>query len=196
MTPETLTTAERRRLLQELATPPDFWSVINAEFDFQIDVCAHEQNAKCARFIDQEIDALDPNVYWLGPDYAQFKFLGGSDVISRHYDIHRAWCNPGFANVLPWHQRAHAEAQKHPGNVVVVIGLPGGSQDWFRFAMEHATEIRALADRVQYVTPPGIEDKGNSRESWLFVYRKKVTGAPALFLRDDWRARLAAEVAA
>jgi len=139
------TAAERRRLLQELATPPDFWSVINAEFDFQIDVCAHAGNAKCEAYIDCEIDALSAESPWLSPDLARRKTVWGGGVSCGIYDIHRAWCNPGFSSVLPWHVKAHAEAQKHPGNVVVVIGLPGGSQDWFKFAMENASEVRALA---------------------------------------------------
>ena len=186
------TAAERRKLLQELATPPDFWSVINAEFEFQIDVCAHAGNTKCDRYIDCEIDALSVESPWLALSITKHKMRNGSGLVWKEQDLHRAWCNPGFSNVLPWHQRAHAEAQKHPNNVVVVIGLAGGSQDWFKFAMENASEVRALADRVRYVPPQGIEDKGNSRESWVFVYRKKVIDAPALFVRDDWKRRVAA----
>ena len=85
---------------------------------------------------------------------------------------------------------AYAEAQKHPSAVVVLIGLPGGSQDWWHFAYQHATQVRTLDDRVQYIPPAGIEDKGNSRESWLFVYRRKVVACPAQIVRDDWRARI------
>ena len=178
---KTLTKEEKRELLQQLATPPDFWNVINAEFDFQIDVCASAENAKCKQYLTSENNALSPNVEWI--------FSGESEF---SYRRKRAWCNPGFATVLPWHQKAYAEAQKHPSAVVVLIGLPGGSQDWWHFAYNHATQVRTLDDRVQYIPPPGIEDKGNSRESWLFIYRRKVVPCPAQIVRDDWRARITA----
>ena len=177
---KTLTKEEKRELLQQLATPPDFWAVINAEFDFQIDVCALAHTAKCNAYYgpDHECqcwrDALNASTDWVDSVYQ------------------RAWCNPGFAKVLPWHQKAYAEAQKHPSAVVVLIGLPGGSQDWWHFAYNHATQVRTLDDRVQYIPPPGIEDKGNSRESWLFIYRRKVVPCPAQIVRDDWRARITA----
>lgn len=180
-----LTKEEKRELLQQLATPPDFWSVVNAEFDFQIDVCAGEENHKCELFICKELDALSLDTDWVD---CHDPVLALGEIVT---PCTRAWCNPGFAKVMPWHQKAYAEAQKHPSAVVVLIGLPGGSQDWWRFAYEHATQVRILGDRVQYIPPAGIEDKGNSRESWLFIYRRKVVPCPAQIVHDDWRARLA-----
>jgi phage N-6-adenine-methyltransferase len=179
-----MTKTEKRELLQQLATPPDFWRVVNAEFDFQIDVCASAANKKCAWYIDAEIDALAPNREWIGAPFVRWP-AGGA--LSSGGRFTRAWCNPGFSTVLPWHEKAFAEAQKHPGAVVAVIGLPGGSQDWFHFAYHHASEIRMLRDRVQYIPPAGIEDKGNSRESWLFIYRRKLTTQPAQFVLWDWK---------
>lgn len=173
-----MTKEEKRELLQQLATPPDFWGVVNAEFDFQIDVCALKHNAKCG--------------IYFGPDHVLPEYRDGlqGQVPWVDSEEHRAWCNPGFAKVLPWHMKAYAEAQRHPSAVVVIIGIPGGSQDWWHFAYQHATQVRTLDDRVQYIPPAGIEDKGNSRESWLFVYRRKVVACPAQIVRDDWRARI------
>lgn len=179
-------TQAEKDALQQLATPPDFWSVIDAEFQFQIDVCASANNTKCNWYIDAEMNSLGENQAWVG--YPNVRWPAGS-VMPAVY-VTRAWCNPGFARVLPWHKKAYQEAQKSPDAVVVLIGLPGGSQDWWHFAYEHATQIRTLDDRVNYIVPEGMEDKGNSRESWLFIYRRKVVPCPAQIVRDNWRSRL------
>lgn len=40
------------------ATPQDFFDRLNAEFDFDIDVCASPENAKCERYFTKEQDGL------------------------------------------------------------------------------------------------------------------------------------------
>jgi len=169
--------AEIKCIKQELQTPKDFWKTINDEFKFQIDVCASEANRKCALYITKQQDALREDTPWVGKN------------------SQRCWCNPGFSTVIPWHVKAHAEAQKHPGASVVLVGLPGASQEWYDFAFTHATEIRHCKDRINYVVPPegialDMKECGNSRESWVFIYRRKVYTAPAQVVLWDWRAQL------
>lgn len=158
-----LTKEQLAELRQQWETPPDFWEAIDDVFDFQVDVCANEYNAKCAGYIDD--DSL--NTGWLDSE------------------LYRAWCNPGFSNVLPWHQKAYEQAQLHPSAVVVVIGIPGASQEWYKFAYQHACEIVDLSPRVNYLAPWPIKQTSNNRESQLFIYRKKLTTRPAT--RSLWR---------
>lgn len=40
------------------ATPQDFFDNLDAEFNFDIDVCATPENAKCERFFTEEQDGL------------------------------------------------------------------------------------------------------------------------------------------
>jgi site-specific DNA-methyltransferase (adenine-specific) len=159
-----LTKEERQTLPQECETPPDFWQAVNAVYEFEVDVCASPHNAKCAMFITD--DSL--NHPW---------FL---------YQDQRAWFNPGFRNVMPWHQKAYEEAQNHPSGLVAVIGLQGASQDWYEFAQTYADEIIDLSPRVQYLCPWPLKQQSNPREACLYIYRRKlVPNRPAT--RSLWR---------
>lgn len=40
------------------ATPQDFFDNLNQEFDFNLDVCALPENAKCKNYYTPEIDGL------------------------------------------------------------------------------------------------------------------------------------------
>lgn len=40
------------------ATPQDFFDNLNREFDFNLDVCALPENAKCKNYYTPEIDGL------------------------------------------------------------------------------------------------------------------------------------------
>lgn len=160
---------------QNLSIPEVFWRVINAEFEFQLDACATEQTKKTPEYIgpDHPLRELRDafSCYWVGePDYL------------------RVWCNPPFRDVIDWHKKAHEEADRHPSAVIAVLGLPGGSQEWFRFAHKNASEIRILTPRIQFDVPEGCKRFSNSRDSWLTIYRRKGTSAPAQIVPWDWKA--------
>lgn len=76
------------------ATPQDFFDRLNQEFHFEIDVCAIQENAKCARFFSPEDDGLKQKwqgVCWMNPPYgreisrwmekAYESSLGGATVV-------------------------------------------------------------------------------------------------------------------
>ena len=46
------------------ATPQDLFDELDAEFHFELDVCATAENAKCKRYFTPEIDVLRQN--WRG----------------------------------------------------------------------------------------------------------------------------------
>ena len=46
------------------ATPQDLFDELDAEFHFELDVCATAENAKCKRYFTPEIDGLRQN--WRG----------------------------------------------------------------------------------------------------------------------------------
>ena len=58
----------------EWETPQDFFDGLNAEFRFDLDVCATHGNAKCSRYFTREEDGLTQNwdgVCWMNPPYGR-----------------------------------------------------------------------------------------------------------------------------
>ena len=58
----------------EWETPQDLFDRLNALFDFELDVCATPENAKCARFYTKEDDAIvQPwaKRNWMNPPYGK-----------------------------------------------------------------------------------------------------------------------------
>jgi phage N-6-adenine-methyltransferase len=56
------------------ATPQAFFDKLNAEFNFDLDVCADEVNAKCNRFFTKEQDGLAQSwqgIVWMNPPYGR-----------------------------------------------------------------------------------------------------------------------------
>jgi phage N-6-adenine-methyltransferase len=49
------------------ATPQDFFDTLNDEFQFDTDVCAIEENAKCSNYFTPEMNGLAQD--WLGVCY-------------------------------------------------------------------------------------------------------------------------------
>ncbi len=61
---------------EEWSTPQDFFDKLNEEFNFDWDVCASEDNAKCSNFFTVHDDCLRLNwapemVYFMNPPYGR-----------------------------------------------------------------------------------------------------------------------------
>jgi len=157
---------------QDWATPPNFFHWLNARYNFTVDVCARKDNAKCADYISLEEGRDSLNVDWFPWD-----------------DSHKvAFCNPGFSNVLAWHHKAHEETANHYGSVAVILGIAGASQDWFKFAWDHCTDILLCRPRIQYLAPPGITQSSNNRECAAYVYKGEPRKQPyPNFYLCEWK---------
>jgi len=58
----------------EWETPQALFDRLHKEFDFEVDVCALPQNAKCANYFSPEIDGLSQKwqgVCWMNPPYGR-----------------------------------------------------------------------------------------------------------------------------
>ncbi len=56
------------------ATPQAFFDSINAEFGFELDVCATPDNAKCEKFFTKDDDGLAQEwrgIVWMNPPYGR-----------------------------------------------------------------------------------------------------------------------------
>ena len=55
-------------------TPNDFFETLNKEFKFELDVCALEENKKCEKYFNPEVDGLKQKwdgVCWMNPPYGK-----------------------------------------------------------------------------------------------------------------------------
>lgn len=58
----------------EWPTPQDFFNRLNEEFQFELDVCATPENAKCERFFTKHENGLLQEwkgVCWMNPPYGR-----------------------------------------------------------------------------------------------------------------------------
>lgn len=56
------------------STPQDFYNKYNSEFNFELDVCATEDNAKCYKYFTEQDNGLEQvweGVCWMNPPYGR-----------------------------------------------------------------------------------------------------------------------------
>lgn len=56
------------------STPEDFFKKYDDKYKFELDVCATDDNAKCARYFTEEIDGLSQDwegICWMNPPYGR-----------------------------------------------------------------------------------------------------------------------------
>ena len=105
-------------------TPQSFFRSLDEEFRFDLDVCATEKNAKCARYFTPEQDGLKQK--WAG----------------------RCWMNPPYGRTIDlWMAKAHQSARE---GAVVVCLVPARTDTawWHDFAMKG--EIRFIRGRLKF----------------------------------------------
>jgi phage N-6-adenine-methyltransferase len=110
-------------------TPSDLYDVLDAEFGFELDVCATEATAKCARYFTPEQDGLAQR--WDGT----------------------CWCNPPYGEIGKWVAKAH-EAAESGATVVCLLPASTGAAWWWDH-VRHA-EIRFLRGRLRFGDAVGV----------------------------------------
>ena len=82
------------------ATPQDFFDELNNEFNFDLDVCANDENAKCAKYYTAENDGLAQDwkgTCWMNPPY-------GREIgkwMRKAYESSRGGGNSGLLSSCP-----------------------------------------------------------------------------------------------
>lgn len=106
-------------------TPKDFFDKLDAEFRFNLDVCALPENAKCAAFYSPDVDGLSQP--WYG----------------------RCWCNPPYGRqVGRWVAKA---AQSASEGATVVMLLPARTDTaWFHDYIYGRAEVRFVRGRLKF----------------------------------------------
>lgn len=173
-TPEDVTTISGRRfnnsktpdaIRQKWQTPPWLFAWAVKRFGpFGIDVAAEKENALCDCYLDEKMDALKDGVEW-GAE-------GGL-----------AWCNPPYAEPLPWIVKAVQQAKDRDVTTVFLLNSDA-STAWFKKALDagsqiiHITSDGENSGRVAFVkADTKIAGKKNSKPSVVFVIKPKKRGA-------------------
>lgn len=103
-------------------TPPQLFQALDAEFHFELDVCALPENAKCSRYYTTDDDGLSQP--WNGT----------------------CWCNPPYGrSVSAWVKKA-AESE-----TTVVMLLPARTDTkWFHEYIYGKAEVRFIKGRLKF----------------------------------------------
>lgn len=106
-------------------TPQDLFDKLNAEFHFDLDVCALPENAKCEKYYTPEDDGLSQP--WNGV----------------------CWCNPPYGRTIgKWVQKAY---ETFAGGGTVVMLLPARTDTkWFHEYIYNKAEIRFIKGRLKF----------------------------------------------
>lgn len=109
----------------EWETPQDFFERLNVEFQFDLDVCALPENAKCPQYFTPEDDGLRQE--WRGV----------------------CWMNPPYGREIgEWIQKAYESAQAG-ATVVCLIPSRTDTAWWHDYCMK-ASEIRFVRKRIKF----------------------------------------------
>lgn len=106
------------------STPQDFFDRLNAEFNFELDVCATPENAKCKKYFTEHQNGLLQE--WTGV----------------------VWMNPPYGReISAWIQKAYESAQR--GSIVVCL-VPSRTDTawWHDYCMKG--EIRLVRGRLKF----------------------------------------------
>ena len=107
-------------------TPQDLFNKLNAEFNFDIDVCASKENAKCERYYSEEDDALSKE--WKG-----YCFM-----------------NPPYGRKISrWIEKAYESARSGEATVVCLLPSRTDTKWWHTYIMK-ADTVRFIKGRLKF----------------------------------------------
>lgn len=128
------------------STPNDIFNLLNKEFNFTIDVCADDNNAKCAKYWTEEDDALQQD--WSG----EICFM-----------------NPPYGrDIGKFMQKALDESKKDNTKVVCLIPARTDTRWWWETA-QHG-EVRLLKGRLKF----GNSQNSAPFASAIIVFEKDI----------------------
>lgn len=108
-------------------TPQDFFDQLDAEFHFDLDVCALPENAKCKQYYTPEMDGLSQP--WEGV----------------------CWCNPPYGREIgAWVRKARLASDA--GNTVVMLLPARTDTEWFHkyIYKQDRVELRFVRRRLKF----------------------------------------------
>lgn len=109
----------------EWETPQELFDKLDAEYHFDVDVCATQENAKCARYYTREDDGLKQE--WHGT----------------------CWMNPPYGrDIQKWMEKAYTESRVNGATVVCLVPSRTDTRWWHEYAMRG--KIQFLRGRIKF----------------------------------------------
>lgn len=132
----------------EWATPQNLFDELNEEFNFTLDPCATDENAKCSKYFTIEDDGLSKD--W------------SKDVV---------FMNPPYGReIKKWNKKAYEESL-NGATVVCLIPARTDTTYWHDFIFDRADDIRFLRGRLKF----GNSKNSAPFPSTIVVYRGVTT---------------------
>ena len=111
---------------EEWATPQDFFDRLNEEFNFTLDPCSTDENAKCEKHFTKEQDGLKQD--WTG------------EVV---------FCNPPYGkNIWKWCRKCYEHSLN--GGTAVMLVPARTDTGWFHDWVYGKAEIRFVRGRLHF----------------------------------------------
>lgn len=137
-------------------TPQSFFDMLNAEFNFTVDVACLPSTAKCKRFYTPADDGLvqdwSKETFWMNPPYGR-----GQDVYS-------------------WVKKAYESACS--GGTGVALLPASVDTKWFHHFVMRSSEIRYVRDRLWFKRD-GVATRAN-HGSMVVVFGRRLGESPAI----------------
>lgn len=147
-------------------TPPEIFSALHKEFDFQIDVAASDANHLLPFYFTETESALTQT--WSPPGKEGY-----------------VWCNPPYSEITPWVLKA-ADQNKY-GCIGTVMLVPADfSVGWFRQALASVSEVRIITGgRLSFVRADTKQPvNGNNKGSMLLIWKPVASVMPITTYAD------------
>jgi len=127
-------------------TPQAFFASLDAEFHFDLDVCAEQRTAKCDTYLTREDNGL-----------------------AMDWGNYTCWMNPPYGKDLgKWLRKAY-EASRYGATVVALIPGNISEQDIWHDVILQAHEIRYIQGRLHFLRD-GVASRSN-HPSVIVVFR-------------------------
>jgi site-specific DNA-methyltransferase (adenine-specific) len=112
---------------QTWSTPQDFYDRLDREFNFTLDPCASDEDAKCAKYYTVEDDGLKQS--WQGET---------------------VFMNPPYGrDIKKWIKKAFTEAKKPNTVVVCLVPSRTDTRYWHDYVMK-SSEVRLIKGRLKF----------------------------------------------
>jgi phage N-6-adenine-methyltransferase len=109
----------------EWATPQSFFNKLTEVFNFEIDLCASKQNAKCNKFYTEEDNGLAQD--WLGI----------------------CWMNPPYgSDIGAWVKKAYESAKQNNATVVCLLPARTDTKWWHNYCKD--AELYFVKGRLKF----------------------------------------------
>lgn len=136
----------------EWPTPQAFFDMLDVEFDFTLDPCATDDNAKCDLYYTQADNGLVQN-----------------------WGQHTVFVNPPYSQAIAWIKKSVQATRK--GATVVMLMASRTGTDWFcDHALPNVHEIRFVRGRLKFEGGKS----GAPFDSVVLVFRPEIRENPTI----------------